>query len=100
MQLIIIDKNDKKPKCPGTVFTKDWRFKINNFEKRICAASELIYSELKTLEWDVFNPDPLINLVINKKRRTLALFHLEIKKKSGSSINPDIHYSKVPSSEL
>ena len=27
-----------------------------------------------------------------------ALFNLEIKKKSGLSINPDIHYSKVPSS--
>jgi len=27
-----------------------------------------------------------------------ALFNLEIKKKSGSSLNPDIHHSKVPSS--
>ena len=27
-----------------------------------------------------------------------ALFNFEIKKKSGSSINPDIHQSKVPSS--
>ena len=27
------------------------------------------------------------------------LFNLEIKKKSGSSINPDIHHSKVPNSE-
>ena len=27
-----------------------------------------------------------------------AIFNLEIKKKSGSSINPDIHHSKVPSS--
>ena len=87
-------------KVPERFFTKDWRFKINNFETRICAASKLIYSELKTLEWDVFNPDPLINLEINKKRRTLALFNLEIKKKSVSSINPDIHHSKVPSSEL
>ena len=26
-----------------------------------------------------------------------AIFNLEIKKKSGSSINPDIHHSKVPS---
>ena len=42
--------------------------------------------ELKTLECDILNPDLLINL--------------EIKKKSGSSINPDIHHSKVPSSEL
>ena len=29
-----------------------------------------------------------------------AIFNLEIKKKSGLSINPDIQYSKVPSSEL
>ena len=29
-----------------------------------------------------------------------AIFNLEIKKKSGSSINPDIHHSKVFSSEL
>ena len=28
-----------------------------------------------------------------------ALFNLEIKKKSGLSINPDIHHSKVFSSE-
>ena len=28
-----------------------------------------------------------------------ALFYLEIKKKSGSSINPDIHQSKAPSSD-
>ena len=40
--------------------------------------------ELKTLEWDILNPDQLINLEINKKRR--------------SSINPDIHHSEVPSS--
>ena len=29
-----------------------------------------------------------------------AIFNLEIKKKSGLSINPDIHHSKVFSSEL
>ena len=29
-----------------------------------------------------------------------AIFNLEIKKKSGSSINPDIHHSKVFSSVL
>ena len=28
-----------------------------------------------------------------------AIFNLEIKKKSGLSINPDIHYSKVFSSD-
>ena len=29
-----------------------------------------------------------------------AIFNLEIKKKSGSSLNPDIHNSKVPSSDI
>ena len=29
-----------------------------------------------------------------------ALFNLEIKNKSGSILNPDIHHSKVPSSGL
>ena len=29
-----------------------------------------------------------------------ALFNLEIKKKSGSSVNSDIHHSKVPSSDI
>ena len=42
--------------------------------------------ELKTLEWDILNPDQLINL--------------DIKKKSGLSINPDIHHSKVFSSDV
>ena len=32
-------------------------------------------------------------------RKEQALFNLEIKKKSGSSITPDIHHSKVPSSD-
>ena len=27
-------------------------------------------SELKTLEWDILNPDRIINLEINNKRRT------------------------------
>ena len=39
------------------------------------------------------NPDRLINLEINNKRRK------SIKKKSGLSINPDILHSKVFSSE-
>ena len=38
-----------------------------------------------TFEWDILNPDRIINL--------------EIKKKGGLSINPDIHHSKVPSSD-
>ena len=54
-------------------------------------------AELKTLEWDIINPDSLINLEI-KTRGEQALFNLEIKKKSGSSINPYIDHSKVPSS--
>ena len=52
-----------------------------------------------TFEWDILNPDRLTNLEINNKRMT-SLFNLKIKKKSGSSINPDIHHSKVPSSGL
>ena len=59
-----------------------------------------ICPELKTLEWDILNPDRIINLEIKNERRTSAIFNLEIKKKSGLSINPDIHHSKVFSSEL
>ena len=54
-------------------------------------------TELKTLEWDILNPDRIINLEI-KMREEQAIFNLEIKKKSGLSINPDIHHSKVFSS--
>jgi len=54
--------------------------------------------QLKTFELDILNPDQLINLEINNKRRTSIIFNLEIKKKTGSSINPDINHSKVPSS--
>ena len=57
-------------------------------------------SELKTLAWDVLNPDRSINLEIIITRGEQALFNLEIKKNSGSSINPDIHHSKVPGSVL
>ena len=56
------------------------------------------WTELGTYECDILNPDRLINLEVNNKREEQALFDLEIKKKSGSSINPDIHHSKVPSS--
>ena len=56
---------------------------INRSGLRI-SGSKVFSSELKTLEWDILNPDRLINL--------------EIRKKSGLSINPDIHHSKVPSS--
>jgi len=55
-------------------------------------------SELKTLEWDILNPDRIINIWRLKMRGEQAIFNLEIKKKSGLSINPDIHHSKVFSS--
>ena len=32
--------------------------------------AKIVQSELKTLEWDILNPDRLINLEINNKRRT------------------------------
>ena len=54
--------------------------------------------ELKTLDWDILNPDRLIIWSLIKREQ--ALFNLEIKRKIGPSINPDIHHSKVPSSEL
>ena len=30
--------------------------------------------EMKTLEWDIFNPDQLINLEINNKRTTSLIY--------------------------
>ena len=56
-----------------------------------------IYSELKTLECDILNPDLLTFLEINSYGEQ-AIFNLDIKKKFGLSINPDIHHSKVSSS--
>jgi len=63
-------------------------------------------TELKTFEWNILNPDWIINLEIKneiiwrlKMRGEQAIFNLEIKKKSGLSINPDIHHSKVFSSD-
>ena len=43
--------------------------------------SYVIWAELKTLEWDILNPDLFINLEINNKRRTSIIFNLGIKKK-------------------
>ena len=54
--------------------------------------------ELKTLEWNILNPNLLINLEINNKGDQ-ALFNLEIKKKKRLSIDRDIHHSKVSSSD-
>ena len=53
--------------------------------------------ELGTLEWDILNPKRLLiwRLITRAEQ---ALYKLEIKKKRRSSINPDIHHSKVPSS--
>ena len=55
--------------------------------------------ELKTLECDILNPDLLINLEIEFMEKKQAIFNLEIKKKSGLSITPNIHHSKAPSSD-
>ena len=46
--------------------------------------NQVNWPEQKTLEWDILNPDLLINL--------------EIKKKTRLSINTDIDHLKVPSS--
>ena len=54
--------------------------------------------ELKTLEWDILNPDLLINPEINNMRRT-SNFNLEIKKKRRSSIDIGFHHSKFSSTE-
>ena len=54
----------------------------------------IIHSELKTLECDILNPDLLTFLEINSYGEQ-AIFNLDIKKKFGLSINPDIHHSKV-----
>ena len=54
--------------------------------------------ELKTLECDILNPDLLTFLEIKFMQGEQAIFNLDIKKKFGLSINPDIHHSKVFSS--
>ena len=75
---------------------RDYGYLILNFS--IQSHSKVFSSELKkTLECDILNPDRIINLEI-KMRGEQAIFNLEIKKKSGLSLNPDIHHSKVFSS--
>ena len=59
---------------------------------------KVISSELKTLEWNIFNPDRLIWRLITRGEQ--AFYNFKIKKKMGSSINPDIHDPKVPNSGL
>ena len=56
--------------------------------------SAVVWPELETLEWDILNPDRLINLEVQ------TLFNLEINKKRRLRITPDIHHSKVPSSAI
>ena len=41
---------------------------IMNFSVKI-VSHKINYSELKTLEWNILNPDRLINLEINNKSR-------------------------------
>ena len=55
-----------------------------------------VQSELTTLEWYILNPDLLINLEINNKRKTSIIKSGDY---GGSSINPDFHHSKVSSSD-
>jgi len=40
-----------------------------NSSFRVSSALEVVYPELKTLDWDIFNNDHSINLEINNKRR-------------------------------
>ena len=42
--------------------------------------------ELKTLEWDILNPDHLINLEINNKRRTSLILSGELEKVISSEL--------------
>ena len=57
------------------------------------SSNKVLSSELKTFEWDICW---LIWRLNSLGKQTI--FNLEIKKKSGLSINPDIHHSKVFSS--
>ncbi len=47
------------------------------FQQKIKSAKreeiQIKHPELKTLEWDILNPDRLINLEINNKRRTSVI---------------------------
>ena len=69
---------------------------MKGFKGIIDVVSNDIRAENFRMEF--LNPDRIINLEIKNERRT-SIFNLEIKKKSGLSINPDIHYSKVFSSD-
>ena len=40
------------------------------------SADEQIYSELKTLEWDIFNPDRIINLEIKNENKQYLISRL------------------------
>ena len=56
--------------------------------------TQVLSSELRTLAWDILNPDRFINLEINNKRKTSL-----IKKNRRSSTDLDIRHSKAFSSD-
>ena len=50
------------------------RYSINCIKKSSPASfMKQMKPELKTLEWDVLNPDRFINLEINNKRKTIII---------------------------
>ena len=49
---------------------KDWNSEKNPNLTSFLDFTTNIYSELKTLEWDILNPDRIINLEIKNERRT------------------------------
>ena len=72
---------------------------LNPIRLKIWANKMLKRPELETLEWDILNPDRFINLEINNKESTSIIQSGDLNKRR-LSINPDIHYSKVSSSEV
>ena len=66
-------------------------------KRSILYVLSIVRTELGTFKWDILNPDRLFNLEINN-RGEQALFYLKIKEKRRSSIDLDIHHSKVFSS--
>ena len=50
-----------------------YHYKKTSVNKKTCVSKKDMdknSTELKTFEWDILNPDLLINLEINNKRRT------------------------------
>ena len=48
----------------GARYKDTYKLQVMDLQNQVCTP------ELKTLEWDTLNPDRLINLEINNKRRT------------------------------